>query len=123
MLFTLESIVLLLSVLESNIFEDTEMLKVTVIDPTVRNMKGVGKASGKPYDMNFQTVWIHTVSPNGTPSPFPEKTEIILEKAEDGAALFHAPGEYTLHPSSVYVDSSGKPAVSLRLVSLKKQTA
>jgi len=99
------------------------MLKVTVTSPAIRNMKGIGKASGKPYDMNFQTIWIHTVSPDGTPSPFPEKTEIILEKAEDGAALFHPPGEYTLHPSSVYVDNSGNPAVSLRLVPLKKSQA
>ena len=92
------------------------MLKVTVVSTAIRNMKGVGKTSGKPYDMNFQTVYLHTIGKDGTPVPFPEKTEIILDKAEDGAVLFHPAGEYTLHPSSVYVGNSGNPEVALRLI-------
>lgn len=92
------------------------MLKVTVASTSIRNMKGIAKASGKPYDMNFQTVYLHTYGKDGQPSPFPEKTEIILEKADDGAVLFHPVGEYTLHPSSVYVGNSGNSEVALRLI-------
>lgn len=99
------------------------MIKVTVTSTDVRNQRGVAKASGKPYNMNFQTVWAHTLDKSGNPNPFPEKTEVILETAEDGAALFHPPGEYTLHPSSVYVDRNGNIALAPRLVPIPKARA
>ena len=96
------------------------MLKVTITSTTLRNMKGIGKVSGKPYDMNFQTVWVYTHEKDGTPLPFPEKVEIIAEKAEDGAALFLPAGEYTLHPSSIFVDPKGNLAVAPRLIPVKR---
>ena len=93
------------------------MIKVTVTDPTVRNMNGTAKGSGKQYDLNFQTVWLHLFSRDGQPEPYPTKVEIILDKdKKDGAALFFAPGEYVLHPSSIYVNADGKLAVAPRLV-------
>jgi len=92
------------------------MIKVTVTDPTVRNQNGVSKTTGKPYDMNFQWVWLHLFSRSGQPDPYPTKLEVILDKdPKDGAALFYAPGEYALHPSSIYV-ADGKLAVAPRLV-------
>jgi hypothetical protein len=95
------------------------MLNVTITSPAIREMKGVGKTSGKPYHMGFQTAWIHTFEKDGTPMPFPEKVEIILDKAEDGAFLFHPAGKYQLHPSSIYVDQNGGLAVAPRLVPVK----
>lgn len=93
------------------------MIKVTVTDPTVRNMNGVGKTSQKAYDLNFQWVWLHLFGKNGQPEPYPTKVEIILEKdPKDGAALFFQPGEYVLHPSSIYVNADGKLSVAPRLV-------
>lgn len=94
------------------------MLKVTITSPAIREMKGVGKTSGKAYHMAFQDAWIHTFAKDGTPSPFPEKIEISLERAEDGAFLFYKPGEYQLHPSSVYVGRDGGLAVAPRLVAI-----
>jgi len=97
------------------------MIKVTVLEAPIRNMKGTGKTSGKPYDLDFQTVWLHTVGADGTPSPFPEKTEIILDRdAATGRTTPYTPGEYTLHPSSIRLDPRGNPEVALRLVPLKK---
>lgn len=96
------------------------MLKVTVTSASFREMKGTAKISGKAYHMAMQTAYLHTIDKDGVHAPFPEKTEIMLDKAEDGAFLFYAPGEYTLHPSSVYVDRDGKIAATLRLVSSKK---
>ena len=64
------------------------MIKISVTSTEVRNQRGTAKASGKAYDLNFQTVWAHTSDRNGNPNPFPEKVEIILEKNEQGAALF-----------------------------------
>lgn len=98
------------------------MLKITITSPAIREMKGTGKASGKAYHMAFQTAWIHTHEKDGNPLPFPEKIELMLDKAEDGAFLFYAPGEYTLHPSSIYVNADGKPAVAPRLVAITKKT-
>lgn len=90
------------------------MIKVTVTDPSVRNMTGNAKGTGKHYDLNFQWVWLHLFNRAGQADPYPTKLEIILEKDKEGAALFYAPREYVLHPSSLYV-ADGKLAVAPRL--------
>lgn len=95
------------------------MIKVTVTSPDVRNMSGNAKTSGKPYSLNFQTVWLHTFDKQGNPNPYPEKVEIILEKDQSGAALFYPVGEYIMHPSSIYVDRLGNVAVAPRLSAVK----
>lgn len=96
------------------------MLKVTITSTAVREMKGVGKVSGKPYHMGLQTAWVHTFEKTGEALPFPEKIELQLEKSADGAFLYHPEGEYQLHPSSIYVDHNGGLSVAPRLVALKK---
>ena len=80
------------------------------------------KTSGKAYSLNFQTVFMWLVDRHGKPEPYPTKVEIILEKNEQGAALFYPVGEYTLAPQSVYVDRSGNLAIAPRLVPLKAAT-
>ena len=99
------------------------MIQVSVTSTEVRNQRGTAKASGKAYDLNFQTVWFHTHDRQGNKNPYPEKSEIILEKNEQGQALFWPVGEYTLSPSSVYVDRSGNLAIAPRLVLLKPKAA
>ena len=99
------------------------MIQVSVTSTEVRNQRGTAKASGKAYDLNFQTVWFHTYDRQGNKNPYPEKSEIILEKNEQGQALFWPVGEYTLAPSSVYVDRSGNLAIAPRLVSIKPKAA
>lgn len=99
------------------------MIQVSVTSTEVRNQRGTAKASGKAYDLNFQTVWFHTFDRNGTKNPYPEKSEIILEKNEQGAPLFWPIGEYTLAPSSLYVDRNGSLAIAPRLVALKPKAA
>ncbi len=99
------------------------MIQVSVTSTEVRNQRGTAKASGKAYDLNFQTVWFHTHDRQGNKNPYPEKSEIILEKNEQGQALFWPVGEYTLSPSSVYVDRSGNLAIAPRLVPLKPKAA
>lgn len=94
------------------------MIQISVKSTEVRNQSGNAKASGKPYSLNFQTVYVHTFDRNGKPNPYPEKVEIILEKDDNGAALYHQLGEYTLAPQSLYVDRSGNLAISPRLVKL-----
>lgn len=91
------------------------MIQVSVTSTEVRNQSGNAKASGKPYSLNFQTVWVHTFDKTGKKNPYPEKTEIILEKNDQGAALFYPAGEYILSPESFYVDRSGNLVVAPRL--------
>lgn len=99
------------------------MIQVSVTSTEVRNQRGTAKASGKAYDLNFQTVWFHTHDRKGNKNPYPEKSEIILEKNEQGQALFWPIGEYTLSPSSLYVDRSGNLAIAPSLVPLKPKAA
>lgn len=91
------------------------MIKVTVAQTTVREMKGIGKVSQKPYHLRFQTIYVHTVDKDGNPPPYPEKSEVILDTDQPAYAV----GEYQLHPSSVYVDRDGKVAISPRLTPIK----
>lgn len=97
------------------------MIKVSVTSTEVRNQSGTAKASGKPYSLNFQTVWMHTYDRQGNKNPYPEKVEIILDRDPEGAALFYKPGDYQLHPSSIYVDRSGNLAIAPRLMPLQVQ--
>jgi hypothetical protein len=95
------------------------MIRISVTSAEVRNQSGNAKATGKPYSLNFQAVWLHLADRQGNPDPYPTKTEVILEKDKDGAALFYPAGEYTLSPNSLYVDRTGNLAISPRLVALK----
>lgn len=97
------------------------MIKVTVTSTEVRHMAGNSKTTGKSYALDFQTVWFHTFDKLGNPNPYPEKAEIILDHDKDGAALFYTPGEYTLHPSSLYVGRNGDLAIAPRLTAIKPQ--
>ena len=95
------------------------MIRFTVYNQPTRRMTGVGKTSGKPYDMTMQVVYAHTVDRDGVSAPVPDKLELVLDKD----AQPYAPGEYTLHPSAVYVDRNGHLACSPRLTPIKARTA
>lgn len=99
------------------------MIKVTVSTDAVRHFSGNAKATGKPFALAFQKVWLHTYERNGSKKPYPQEVEIILDKDKDGAALFYPVGEYQLHPSSIYVDSRGNVAVAPRLIAFKTEKA
>ena len=100
------------------------MIKVTIASTQVREQSGTSKTTGKPYNMAFQDAWFHTIGRDGKPAPFPQKVELILPRNEQGAALYFAPGEYQLAPSSVYVDRGGKLAIDgSQLVALKQPAA
>lgn len=99
------------------------MIKVSVTSTEVRNQSGNSKATGNPYSINFQTVWVHTTDKQGNLNPYPEKVEIILDKNKEGQVLFYPVGDYLLGLNSIYVDRSGNLAVSPKLVSPPKPKA
>lgn len=95
------------------------MIRITVAQTTVRELKGNAKVSGKPYHMRMQTAYAHTVDRDGNPPPFPERFEVILDTDQQPYAV----GEYQLHPSAVYVDRNGNLQCSPRLTPLKQKPA
>jgi len=94
------------------------MIKVSVPAVVTRNMSGIGKTSQKPYNLEFQTVYVHTIGKDGKVAPFPEKLEIILDRNDRGEPLIYPVGEYQLHPASLYVDRNGSLSVAPRLVAV-----
>ncbi len=96
------------------------MLKVTIVSPEVREMKGVAKASGKPYHMGMQTGYIFVLDKAGKPAPYPEKFDVMLDRADDyehtHSFKSYPAGDYILHPASIYLDGNGRLAVAPKLV-------
>lgn len=98
------------------------MIKFTVTSSDVRNMQGVSKDTQRPYDLHFQTVWVHTTDRSGNINPYPEKIEIMLEKSPSGAVVPYSVGEYIASPASLAVDR-GRLVFKPVLVPAKKQAA
>ncbi len=87
------------------------MIKIKITSPDVREMKGIGKTSGKPYHMRFQTGYAYTVDKAGVVVEFPDKFEISLEADEAP----YARGDYMLAPSAVFVNRDGRLDMRPRL--------
>lgn len=92
------------------------MIKIQITSPDIREMKGTGKTSGKPYHMRFQKAFAFTVDKDGVVAEFPDKFEIILEEGQ----VPYARGVYELGPQSIYINRDGNMDVSAKLVSPKK---
>lgn len=95
------------------------MIKIAITSPEIREMKGVGKTSGKPYHLRFQTAHAFTVDEDGAVAEFPDKFEIILN---EGQAPY-ARGYYQLQPSSLYVSREGRIECSPRLAPMAAAAA
>jgi hypothetical protein len=94
---------------------ESDMIRITVAQTTVKELQGTSKTSGKPYHLRFQNAYAHTLDKDGNPPPYPEKFEIML----DTGAPPYAPGDYTLSPSALYIDRDGRLACSPRLTPVK----
>ena len=80
------------------------MITVFVTSPEIREMKGIGKTSGKPYHMRMQTAHAFAVNSDGVLAEFPDKFEIALEDNQ----IPYARGKYQLSDSSVVVSRDGR---------------
>lgn len=88
------------------------MITIAITSPEIREMKGIGKVSGKPYHMRIQSGHAFTVSIDGVLAEFPDKFEIALDEGQ----LPYARGKYHLSDSSVVVSRDGRLEVRPRLV-------
>lgn len=90
--------------------------KVSITSAPVEVINFTSKKDGSAQSMRKQTGYLHTILPDGTPSPFPDKFSFIVER--DSAP--YAPGDYTLHPSALGVDRDGRLSCVTRLTPIKR---
>lgn len=90
------------------------MIEIRILSDKVQNLKGVGKTSGKPYDMNIQTGYASVIDSDGQVSEIPEKFEFVL--AADQRPLQR--GKYTLSPSSIFIDRNGRMGINPRFIAV-----
>ena len=96
------------------------MIKIAISSPDIREMKGIGKTSGKPYHMRIQTGHAFTVDQStGQVSEFPDKFEIALDADQPP----YVRGHYTLSPSAVFVGREGRMEIRPRLVPVAAKQA
>ena len=88
------------------------MIKVTVPQAAPREIRA---RDGRIF--HVQTVYLHLFERDGKPMPYPEKTDVFLDTDQAGNAKPYAPGEYHLHPSSIYLDEKRRLAVAPRFAS------
>lgn len=91
------------------------MIRITVHSGEARSINYTNKRTGQPATLRVQTAYAHIVNEQGETAPYPEKFEVTLR---DGQSPY-APGDYTLHPSAIYLDRDGRLAVAPRLVPVK----
>ena len=89
-------------------------IRIVITSPDIREMKGIGKTSLKPYHMRIQTAHAFPIDKDGVVGEFPDKFEIALDTDQ----IPYPRGNYTLQPSAIYVSRDGKLCVSPRLVAL-----
>lgn len=91
------------------------MYRVQIVDIETRTIEYTDKA-GETAAFTLQTCYIWLVGKNGKPAPYPEKLDVAVERDDKGNPRPPLPpGEYTLAPSSVYVDQRGRLAIQPRL--------
>lgn len=88
------------------------MINIVVTKPEIRELKGVGKTTGKPYHLRIQSAHAYTIDPDGVQSEFPDKFEIMLRDGEGPSPR----GKYTLHPASLVVKDGRLTIGDVRLV-------
>ena len=86
-------------------------IRIVITSPDFREMKGIGKTSGKPYHMRIQTAHAFPIDKDGVIAEFPDNFEIALDTDQ----VPYQRGNYTLQPSAIYVSRDGKLSVSPRL--------
>lgn len=96
------------------------MIRISIPSASLREINYTDKA-GKPARLLAQTAYAFTRDEGNVEAPYPDKFEVLLAK---GQTQPYAVGDYTLHPSALFIDKNGKLACSPRLTPLKaKATA
>ncbi len=88
------------------------MIQVRIVNPAVKELKGVSKTTGRDYHIRTQQAYAFCIDQQGVIAEFPDKFEISLDRDQPP----YAAGTYQLHPSAVYINREGRLAVAPRLM-------
>lgn len=91
--------------------------RITIATASLREINYTDK-KGQAARLLTQTAYLFAVDEHGAESAFPDKFEIVLPK---GQTMPYPVGDYTLHPSALYVDRNGRLACSPRLTPLARK--
>jgi hypothetical protein len=92
------------------------MIKVTVPPGAPREIR-----AGDGRIFHTQAVYLHLFDRDGKPMLYPEKTDVFLDTDKlTGNPKPYAPGEYQLHPSSIYLDAKRRIAVAPRFAQIQR---
>lgn len=95
------------------------MIKIRILTDKTQHLKGIGRSSGKPYDMHIQTAYAFTIDRDGTVSEIPEKFEFVLDQDQSPFPR----GDYTLTPDAVYIDRNGRMGINPKFKPLPAKAA
>lgn len=87
------------------------MLKIQIDTTIVDHKNGTSAKTGKPYSIREQEAWAFLFDRSGKPHPHPTKIRLTLDDDQQPYAV----GNYTLCPSSIYVDRFNQIAIRARL--------
>lgn len=90
------------------------MIQIVITSTELREIKGNGKVSGKPFHLRIQTGYAFPIDKDGVVSEMPDKFEILLEAEQSPFQR----GKYQLLPSSISVSREGRLEVRPRLAPL-----
>ena len=90
------------------------MIKITVASAALNEIPYTDKKDQSSKLLRLQHAYAHTVDSEGVPGLYPEKFEFILPRT--GIIL---PGEYTYHPSAIYVQNGRLKFYETRFVPVK----
>lgn len=74
------------------------MIRIEIKSAAIREKAGTAKATGKPYSMRFQQVYIHGFYQDGFPSDVPRATTIQMEENQQPYPV----GLYAMSDESFY---------------------
>lgn len=87
------------------------MLKIQVETTVIDTKTGTSAKTGKPYCIREQEAWMFGHDRDGKPHPHPQRIRLTLDDDQQP----YATGNYTLCPSSIYVDRFNQIAIRARL--------
>lgn len=87
------------------------MLKIQVETTVIDTKTGTSAKTGKPYCIREQEAWMFGHDRDGKPHPHPQRIRLTLDDDQQPYSV----GNYTLCPSSIYVDRFNQIAIRARL--------
>lgn len=91
------------------------MWKVEVESPKIETKNGTSAKTGRTYSIREQEAWLYAYDGEGKLYKHAQRIKLTLPDDQPAA---YVPGQYYVHPGSVYVDKYSQASIKTRLMSL-----